>query len=125
MYLITVVSLICPTVDTKYPLDHKTPHLSMFRLCIYYILCYCQVKEKRLSSHTQACGFSPQIYNTKSLSYRIIILILNPQKIPSNYSIHRHNLKGFCIILSHHYITKPATIYITKLTTAMVNTYGN
>ncbi len=28
MYLITVASLICPTVDTKYPLDHNTPHLA-------------------------------------------------------------------------------------------------
>ena len=37
----------------------------MLCLCIYYIfiLCYYQAKEMRLSSHTQACGFSPQIYN--------------------------------------------------------------
>ena len=28
IYLITVASLICPTVETKYPLDHKTPHLA-------------------------------------------------------------------------------------------------
>ena len=28
-----------------------------------FIICYCQIKEQRLSSHMQACGFSPQIYN--------------------------------------------------------------
>ena len=43
--------------------------------CLYIdcisILCYCQIKEKRLSSHTQACGFSPQNYSI------IIIRILN------------------------------------------------
>lgn len=37
----------------------------MLYLCIYYIfiLCYCQAKETRLSSHTQACGFYAAIYN--------------------------------------------------------------
>ena len=37
----------------------------MFYLYMDYmfIICYCQIKEQRLSSHMQACGFSPQIYN--------------------------------------------------------------
>lgn len=33
----------------------------MFCLYIFYLCC--QTKEMWLSSHTQACGFSPQIYN--------------------------------------------------------------